>query len=107
MSNLTTAEKLRAFIEHNLAPADCTDFEDINLMREAADKLEKLENLQPETLNTSEIVLVELKTPRGRLSGPQERVIKKLREQGAAVYVIDSVEGFEEVLERHSKSTEE
>lgn len=78
-----------------------------NRAKKAEEKLKKLEALQPETLNTSEIVLVELKTPRGRLSGSQERLIAKLREQGVAVYVIDTVEGFEGVLERHSKSTKE
>ena len=55
----------------------------------AEEKLEKLAALEPEHLNTSEVVLVELKTPRGRLSSPQERVIAKLRGAGIAVYVID------------------
>jgi len=66
-------------------------------------KLEKIKNLKPETLNTSEIVLVELKTKVGKLSPSQVRVIATLRSQGVSVYVIDNVEDFEKMLDTHNQ----
>ena len=48
-------------------------------------------------------VLVELKTPTGRLRPQQVRMIKKLSEQGVIVYVCNAFEEFERILERHAK----
>ena len=45
------------------------------------------------------VVFVELKTPTGRLSAIQKRTIKRMKEQGAKVYVIDSIESFTGLLE--------
>lgn len=44
-------------------------------------------------------VLVELKTPTGRLSPQQKRSINKLRKQGVVVHVIDTIEAFTALLE--------
>jgi hypothetical protein len=45
------------------------------------------------------VVFVELKTPTGRLSPKQKRTIKRMKKQGAKVYVIDTLEGFTGLLE--------
>ena len=45
------------------------------------------------------VVFVELKTPTGRLSAIQKRVIKQMKEQGANVYIIDCIEDFTGLIE--------
>lgn len=43
-------------------------------------------------IKDGETVYVEFKNEKGRLSADQERIIAKMREQGARVYVISSLE---------------
>jgi hypothetical protein len=47
------------------------------------------------------VAFVELKTPTGTLSPKQKRVIKRLKAQGAHVYVIYDLKEFTELLEFH------
>ncbi len=44
-------------------------------------------------------VLVELKTPTGKLSALQARLIRELKDYGVCVRVIDNLEDFIELLE--------
>lgn len=58
----------------------------------------------PDTLfifDGGETVYVELKTPVGRLSKLQKRTIRKMRAQGATVYVLDNLFEFKAVLNLH------
>ena len=45
---------------------------------------------------------IEVKTPSGRLSKLQQIAISKIEQQGAAVYVIRTIDEFCEVIARHS-----
>jgi hypothetical protein len=47
------------------------------------------------------VVLVEMKTPVGRLSAIQKHTIAKLKEHGANVYVCNSIEQFDTILRKH------
>lgn len=67
---------------------------------EAEEKLEKIAQLKKHKTK-GEVVLVELKTLTGKLRPAQIRTIKKLREHGISVYVLDNVEDFVLMLEKH------
>ena len=67
---------------------------------ESEAKLKKISQLEKHKAS-SEFVLVELKTLKGRLRPAQIRTIKRLRDHGVTVYVLDNVEDFVLMLEKH------
>jgi len=50
---------------------------------------------------TGVVILIEFKTPAGRLSIAQKTTIAKLREAHILVYVVDNVKYFKEILDEH------
>lgn len=51
--------------------------------------------------NYSTIFFIEFKTPKGKAGPHQVREIKKLRDQGVSVYVIDSVNSGKKVIDSY------
>lgn len=58
-------------------------------------------------IRDGDVVFLEIKTPKGRLSAPQVSCIKELRAHGATVGVVDSLKAAMEVLDKFNspKST--
>ena len=51
-------------------------------------------------IRDGDVVFLEIKTPKGKLSAPQVSCIKELREHGATVGVVDSLEAAMRVLDK-------